>query len=148
MILASKTRGRDLCRSRPWSNTWSSSLKWSSPRNHYPCRHHHYDIRGKFKSRPSMKTSDLEVFVISNLRLVGFLTSSSTTKLYRGRAPRQSVWQFYVLPHMRQSWETKASVSAGHIISNLRIKRQVYRRYIWSLWIMNSMGVFLGPELI
>ena len=48
--------------------------------------------------------------------LVGFLTSSSTTRLYRGRAPRQSVWQFYVLAHMRQSWETMASVSAGHII--------------------------------
>ena len=48
--------------------------------------------------------------------LVGFLTSSSTTRLYRGRAPRQSVWQFYVLPHRRQSWETMTSVSAGHII--------------------------------
>ena len=48
--------------------------------------------------------------------LVGFLTSSSTTRLYRGRALRQSVWQFYVLPHMRQSWETMTSVSAGHII--------------------------------
>ena len=48
--------------------------------------------------------------------MVGFLTSSSTTRLYRGRAPRQSVSQFYVLPHMRQSWETMTSVSAGHII--------------------------------
>ena len=48
--------------------------------------------------------------------LFGFLTSSSTTRLYRGRAPRQSVRQFYVLPHMRQSWETMTSVSAGHII--------------------------------
>ena len=48
--------------------------------------------------------------------LVGFLTSSSTTRLYRGRAPRQSVWQFYVLPHTRQSWETMTSVSASHII--------------------------------
>ena len=48
--------------------------------------------------------------------LVGFLTSSSTTRLYRGRAPRQSVWQFYVLPHMKQSRETMTSVSAGHII--------------------------------
>ena len=48
--------------------------------------------------------------------LVGFLTSSSTTRLYRGRAPRQSVWQFYVLPHMRQSWETMTSISVGHII--------------------------------
>ena len=45
-----------------------------------------------------------------------FLTSSSTTRLYRGRAPRQSVCQFYVLLHMRQSWETMTSVSAGHII--------------------------------
>ena len=44
------------------------------------------------------------------------LTSSSTTKLFRGRAPRQSVRQFYVLPHTRQSWETMTSVSAGHII--------------------------------
>ena len=48
--------------------------------------------------------------------LVGFLTSSLTTRLYRGRGPRQSVWQFYVRPHMRQSWETMTSVSAGHII--------------------------------
>ena len=48
--------------------------------------------------------------------LFGFLTSSSTPRLYRGRAPRQSVRQFYVLPHMRQSWETMTSVSAGHII--------------------------------
>ena len=48
--------------------------------------------------------------------LVGFFTSSSTTRLYRGRAPRQSVWQFYVLSHMRLSWETMTSVSAGHII--------------------------------
>ena len=48
--------------------------------------------------------------------LFGFLTSSSTTRLYRGRAPRQSVWQFYVLPHMRQSWETMTSVSVCHII--------------------------------
>ena len=48
--------------------------------------------------------------------LVGFLTSLSTTRLYRGRAPRQSVWQFYVLANKRQSWETMTSVSAGHII--------------------------------
>ena len=48
--------------------------------------------------------------------LFDFLTSSLTTRLYRGRAPRQSVWQFYVLPHMGQSWETMTSVSAGHII--------------------------------
>ena len=48
--------------------------------------------------------------------MVGFLTSSSTTRLYRGRAPRQSVSQFYVLPHTRQSWETMTSISAGHII--------------------------------
>ena len=48
--------------------------------------------------------------------LVGFLTSSSTTRLYCGRAPRQRVWQFYVLPHKRQSWETMTSISAGHII--------------------------------
>ena len=48
--------------------------------------------------------------------LFGLLTSSSNTKLYRGRTPRQSVCQFYVLPHMRQTWETMTSVSAGHII--------------------------------
>ena len=48
--------------------------------------------------------------------LVGFLTSSSTTRLYRRRAPRQSVWQFYVLPHMRQSWDATTSVTTGHII--------------------------------
>ena len=53
---------------------------------------------------------------IQSIRLFVWLTSSSTTRLYRGRAPKQSVWQFYVLPHMRQSKETMTSVSAGHII--------------------------------
>ena len=53
------------------------------------------------------KTDSLFVY------LFGFLTSpSSTTRLYRGWAPRQ----FYVLRHMRQSWETMTFVSAGHII--------------------------------
>ena len=47
--------------------------------------------------------------------LVGFLTSSSTTSLYRGLAPRQ----FYVLPHVKQSWETMNSVTAGHIDTDL-----------------------------
>ena len=47
---------------------------------------------------------------------VEFLKSSSTTRLHRGRAPRQSVWQFYVLLHMRQRWETMTSVWACHII--------------------------------
>ena len=55
-------------------------------------------------------------FVVWFLVLFGFLTSLSTTRLYRGQAPRQSVRQFYVLLHMRQSWETMTSVSAGHII--------------------------------
>ena len=52
--------------------------------------------------------------------LVGFLTSSSTTRLYRGRALRQSVWQLNVLPHMRQSWETMTSVSAGFIEEDVK----------------------------
>ena len=30
--------------------------------------------------------------------------------------PKTDVWQFYVLPHTRQSGETMTSVSAGHII--------------------------------
>ena len=65
--------------------------------------------------------------------LVGFLTSSSTTRLYRGRAPRQSVWQFYVLPHMRQSWETMASVSAGHIMDRTKI-HEVLDQIPWKHW--------------
>ena len=51
--------------------------------------------------------------------LVGFLMYSSTTRLYRGQASRQSVCQFYMLPHTRQSGETMTSVSAGHIILTL-----------------------------
>ena len=64
-----------------------------------------------FQSIPGQST-----FYCLFVCLLGFLTSSSTTRLYRGRAPRQSVWQFYVLPHMRQTWETMTSISAGHII--------------------------------
>ena len=48
--------------------------------------------------------------------LFGFLTFSSATRLYRRRAPRQSVWQLYVLTHTRQREETLTSISAGHII--------------------------------
>ena len=48
--------------------------------------------------------------------LFGCLTSSSTTRLYRGQVPRQSVLQFYVLPHMRQSWETMTCLSRSHYI--------------------------------
>ena len=45
-----------------------------------------------------------------------FSTSSSTTRLFRGRVPRLTSDNFYMLPHMRQSWETMTFVSAGHII--------------------------------
>ena len=49
----------------------------------------------------------------------GFLTSSSTTRLYRGRVPRLTSDNFTVLLQTRQSWETMTSVSAGHIILTL-----------------------------
>ena len=55
--------------------------------------------------------------------LFGFLTSSSTTRLYRGRAPRQ----FYVVPHTKQSWETMTSVSACHIKPILHQSRTAHR---------------------
>ena len=49
--------------------------------------------------------------------LICFLTSSSTTRLALSRmGPKTDVWQFYVLPNTKQSWETMTSVSAGHII--------------------------------
>ena len=41
---------------------------------------------------------------------VGFLQSSSASRLYRERVPR-----LIVLPHTRLSWEPMTSVSAGHI---------------------------------
>ena len=69
-----------------------------------------------------------DVVKIFRVCLFGFLTSSSTTRLYRGRTPRQSVWQFYVLPHMRQSWETITSVSAGHIILTVTLTQPVESR--------------------
>ena len=47
--------------------------------------------------------------------LFGFLTSSSTTRLYRGRVPRLTP-ENDVLPHTRKSGETMTSASAGHII--------------------------------
>ena len=61
--------------------------------------------------------------------LFDFLTSSSTTRLYRGTAPRQSVWQFYMLPHMRQSWETMTSVSAGSVLWDHQ-HIQVFQKWI------------------
>ena len=57
------------------------------------------------------------VFYFAFVCLVDFLTSLSTTRLYRGRVPRlKSDNLFYVLLHTRQKGETITSVSAGHII--------------------------------
>ena len=75
----------------------------------------HFDSVPRYRIIGSVLYFNVALFVCL-FCLVGFLTSSSTIRLYRGRAPRQSVWQFYVLPHMRQSWETMTSISAGHII--------------------------------
>ena len=50
--------------------------------------------------------------------MFGFLMSSSTTRLYRGRVRRLTSDNLYVLPHTRQSWETMTSVSAWIIICN------------------------------
>ena len=36
----------------------------------------------------------MSLYLLHFVCLVGFLRSLSTTRLYRGRAPRQSVWQF------------------------------------------------------
>ena len=71
------------------------------------------------KKNPLVKRARFSLVMIRGALfgwLVGFLTSSSTTRLYRSRAPRQSVWQFFVLPHTRQRGETMTSVSAGRII--------------------------------
>ena len=68
-----------------------------------------------------LDTSEEEIS-FTRVCLFGFLTSSSTTRLYRGRAPRQerlTILRFYVLPLMRQSWETMTYVSAGHIIQTV-----------------------------
>ena len=73
---------------------------------------------GKGRLNTESKAHRVSVWVTNTVCLidwlVGFLTSSSNTRPYRGRVPRQSVRQFYVLPQMRQSWETMTSVSAGH----------------------------------
>ena len=61
---------------------------------------------GIYCSDPKLHTSRRTQHGDSFVCLVGFLTSSSTTRLYCGRAPRQGVSQFYLLPHMRQSWGT------------------------------------------
>ena len=59
------------------------------------------DRRKKIKTRALLvpRLGDRSLLVC----LVGFLTSSSATRLYRGRAPRQ----FYALPQMSQSWGTR-----------------------------------------
>ena len=46
---------------------------------------------------------------------VGLLVNNQTISR---TGPKTNVWQFYVLPHMRQRWEIMTSVSllAGHII--------------------------------
>ena len=49
--------------------------------------------------------------------LVGFLKRPRQQLGYIAHGPQDRASDnFYVLPHMRQSWETMTSVSAGHII--------------------------------
>ena len=52
----------------------------------------------------------------NGIYLSDFLTSSSTTMLYRGWVPSLTSDNLCVLPHTRQSGETMASVSSCHII--------------------------------
>ena len=79
--------------------------------------------QNEFSCDPNLplKKFDIDRKVTSNANhfivvLFDFLTSSLTTRLYCGRAQIQSVWQFYLLPHMRQSWEIMTSLSASQII--------------------------------
>ena len=65
--------------------------------------------------RKSIRKVKTWILKVAFCGFVCLVWSSSTTRLYRRRAPRQSVSQFYVLPQ-RQSWETMTSVSASHII--------------------------------
>ena len=70
--------------------------------------------------------------------LFGFLTSSSTNRLYRGRAPRQSAWQFYVLPHMRQSWSNLSKITSVHTDN---IKKCLHRISLNSQYCPNTVTV-------
>ena len=57
--------------------------------------------------------SNKDLFVCS---FVWFLNILVHNLAISRTGPKTDVWQFYVLPHMRQSWETMTSVSTGHII--------------------------------
>ena len=69
--------------------------------------------------------------------LFGFLTSSSATRLYRGWVSRLTSDNF--TPHMRQSGEIMASVSAGHYTTEKgggrgderETERQNYQRNVY-----------------
>ena len=67
----------------------------------------------------SERTSGLDMSSIAKCTLsvcfISFSTSSSTTRVYRGRVPRLTS-DICTCYHTRQSGETKTSVSAGHII--------------------------------
>ena len=71
-----------------------------------------FTISTPLKAENVLQLNSFSNIIQCNFCLFGFLTSLSTTRLYRGRTPRQSVWQFYVLQHIRQSWEIMTSVSA------------------------------------
>ena len=75
------------------------------------------DMYAPCRLRPILTLTRKEAPIQSTLYLfiwlVGFLTSSSTTRLYRGGVPRLTS---NVLAHTRQSGETMTSVSACHII--------------------------------
>ena len=67
MFLTTMSMGNQTMQSHPWTTLWDIHKPWTA----CVCVHS-------------------AIFVC----LFGFLTSSSTTRLYRGPAPRQSVWQF------------------------------------------------------
>ena len=68
---------------------------------------------------PLFLKSSISLFVCLFGWLVGFLTSSSTTRLYRGQVPRLTSDNFTCCHTRDRVGETMTSVSVGHIILTL-----------------------------
>ena len=108
--------GSQPSRTRPGLCPWAVPV-WPGPATwHCPAGWWTRASRGQALAPPGWNWRVNLEWCWSLFGLVGFLTPSSTTRLYRRRVPRLTSDKFYVLPHMRQSWETMTSVSAGYII--------------------------------
>ena len=79
--------------------------------------------------------------------MFGFLTSSSTTRLYRGRAPRQRLTSLRAATHETELGDHDFCLSRSHDIENVQIEKASQTNSIPNAERIKSLQIKLGTQV-